>query len=191
MTEAEKEEVFFTLNCLDSDANEAQAIELINKSPFIATYFFEERVQVLPHLAMLGFERAVSRLVELGADVNYLHPDGNSSLPLAKAIRYARLQTAETLLKNGANPNRERIVLSAINCEHSDQEGRVELVKLLVRYGARLNDLYAMFGDKKNVRTALDFVSKGSSMFAFLQSIGAKSAKEVLAENPKAPISDE
>jgi hypothetical protein len=48
-----------------------------------------------------------------------------------------------------------------------------------------------MFGDKKNARTALDFVSAGSPMHAFLRSIGAKTAKEVLAENPKAPISDE
>ena len=189
MTKEEKEAIFFELNCLEFNGSDDAALELINKYPFIGSFVFEANSISLSYIAAAGFLKSVKRLLELGSNPNFR--DSNNSSVLYHAIAGGHIDVAKVLLEHGVSPNSERIILRAANCSHADHDGCVELVKLLVKHGARLNDLYAMFGDKKNARTALDFVSAGSPMHAFLRSIGAKTAKEVLAENPKAPISDE
>ena len=185
MNEDEKEQLFFQLNGYQE--SDVQATQLLQKHSFLATYLFDGTTSALETMARNGWLKAVTLMLSLGASVDL--PNGNFR-PLRSAVSKGHKDVAQILLTHGADPNRERTLVCAIQAK-AEPHDCIELVKLLVKHGARLNDLYAMFGDKKNARTALDFVSAGSPMHAFLRSIGAKTAKEVLAENPKAPISDE
>ena len=189
MNEDEKEQIFFQLNNMDINGSDEAALELINENPFIGTFVFESDTMSLSFVAKAGFVKSVKRLLELGSDPNFR--DHNKSSPLYHAIAGGHIEVAKVLLDHGVSPNSERIILRAACCDRGDHEGRVALVDLLLKYGARLNDLYMMFRDKESLRTTLDFVPAGSPMHSFLRSLGAKTAKEVLAENPKAPISDE
>jgi|GEM_PF-1251521 len=189
MNNEEQDELVLTLNGFDDDES---ALNYINLHPLVANATLDlgtgSESRALSRLARSGFVRSVAKMIELGADVDY---EGDSECALFYAMLEAHVDVARILLEAGADPNKQRYLVTCINCEDADHPERVELIKLLVASGCRVNNLFAMFGDKKNARTALDFVSAGSPMHAFLRSIGAKTAKEVLAENPKAPISDE
>ena len=61
-------------------------------------------------------------------------------------------------------------------------------MKLLLEYGVDVNQLFAMFGNKKKVRSALDFCEGRPDFIAVLRVAGAKTSAEILKYNPKANI---
>jgi ankyrin repeat protein len=67
---------------------------------------------------------------------------------------------------------------------------REAILKLLLEYGGNPNVVYAMFGDKSNARTVLDFASSDSPVRKILLEHGAKTAAEILKENPNVEIVD-
>ncbi len=59
----------------------------------------------------------------------------------------------------------------------------------MIDAGLELNRVFAMFGDRNNARTALDMAGGDSTeVGAFLRGKGAKTAREVLAENPNVEV---
>ncbi len=66
----------------------------------------------------------------------------------------------------------------------------VKFVQLLIEHKANVNRIFAMFVDRKAAMTALDFAGTQEKYLTLLKAAGAKSAKQLLAENPKAVVED-
>ena len=114
---------------------------------------------------------------DFGCDSN---AGGEDELPLAISIDFGYPDVCEFLLSRGADPNLDRTLVSAVNSDVP--ENALIIAKLLVSHGVDVNRTFAMFGDESNRRSALDFASKGSEVYEYLRSVGAKTAAEIHAE---------
>ena len=114
---------------------------------------------------------------DFGCDPNAGDED---ELPLRLSIVFGFPDVCEFLLSRGADPNLDRDLVSAVNSDVP--ENALIIAKLLVSHGVDVNKTFAMFGDESNRRSALDFASKGSEVYEYLRSIGAKTAAEIHAE---------
>ena len=123
-------------------------------------------------------------LVSIGAPLDLDGLDGGTTM-LQMAIDRGNLDLVRTLLELGANPNVGRTIFVAKNCRH---EKGLDALKLLLEYGVDVNQLFAMFGKKKNVRSALDFCEGRPDFVEVLRTAGAKTSAEILSDNPKANI---
>ena len=188
MSEQEQEAIWIEINCMPYNGTDCQALVMVNQNPFVATYRFDNRSRLLTSMAAAGFVETCKRLLELGGELQKIEGDES---PLSEAVRVGHYDVANLLLEYGSNPNDDRVLITAsFSSGHMNFDQRVAMVQLLIRYGARINDLYPMFDDKSNLRSVLDFVPESFPMFDFLRSLGAKTAKEVLAENPNAFINE-
>ena len=133
-----------------------------------------------------GMTEVASALIDRGADVNY---DDDNNAVLESATHQGQLEAVRLLLEKGADPNRTRCLVSAVNGS-TVGEHREAILKLLLEKGANPNLVFAMFGDKSNARTVLDFVSSDSPVRKILLEHGAKTAAEILKENPNLEIVD-
>lgn len=115
-------------------------------------------------------------------DVNEVS-EGHSLL--ASAVGNGSLEAARVLLKHGADPNLGRALIDAINCR---ADTSLDLVKLLIASGSKVNRVFAMFGDRKNCRTALDFAAAKPEVLKTLKSAGAMTSKELLRNDPAIAI---
>jgi ankyrin repeat protein len=188
MTEQEKEKIWIEINRTTLLGTDAQALELVNQNPFVGAYRFENFGRLLTSMAAAGFVETCKRLLELGGELQKIE---DNDAPISGAVGFGHYDVACLLLEHGSNPNEGRLLITAsFSSERMNFDQRVAMVQLLIRYGARINDLYPMFGDKSKLRTVLDFVPESFPMFEYLRSLGAKTAKEVLAENPVAFINE-
>jgi len=187
MNNQENDEKWIEINCSRRTKSDQEVLELVNQNPFVATYRLDNYGRLLTSKAEAGFIMTFKRLLELGGELQSIEGD---DAPLYRAVAYGHYDIAELLLKLGSDPNVDRLLVRASNCDKITFDQQKAMVQLLLRYGARINDLFPMFDDKSNLRTPLDFLFAGSPMFDFLRSLGAKTAKEVLTENPNAFINE-
>ena len=187
MNNQENDEKWVEINRSRHTKSDQEILVMVNQNPFVGTYRFKDDGRLLTSMAEAGFIMTVKRLLELGGELQSIEGD---DAPLYRAVAYGHYDIAELLLKHGSDPNVDRLLVRASNCDKITFDQQKAMVQLLLRYGARINDLFPMFDDKSNLRTPLDFLFAGSPMFDFLRSLGAKTAKEVLTENPNAFINE-
>lgn len=123
-------------------------------------------------------------LLDLGFNVNALSGKEQSSA-LIHAVSTGHYDMAEFLLRNGADPNLSRPLISALNISSADK--KLAFVKLLVENGCDVNRLYDLYGDISKGFTALDW-TKDPEIVAYLKSKGAKKASELSGEVPKPAV---
>ena len=113
----------------------------------------------------------VKLLIDLGADVN---PTGIIWTPLDYAMPNATLDVIRVLLDHGAHPNGDRCIIGALN----RKEEKLIALKLLIEYGADVNQVYDLEGTSAKF-TALDWTND-PEIVAYLRSVGAKTSDEIL-----------
>jgi ankyrin repeat protein len=168
-----------------SSGDQAKCRELLEKSP----PFVDVPKAINMFLARVcsnGMTDTALQLIDRGADVNFVYQ--NSTI-LESTIHRGRLEAVRLLLEKGADPNRTRCLVSTVNGS-TVGEHREAILKLLLEKGANPNIVFAMFGDKSNARTVLDFASSDSPVRKILLEHGAKTAAEILKENPNVEIVD-
>ncbi len=151
--------------------------ELVQKhSWLVRDYEWNNRSTWMRTVGLVGHVAMAETLLDLGFNIDALSlPEKSSALSLAIAFKHWDLVCF--LLAKGANPNLGRAMVSAINCEVPAK--RLELVMLLVKHGADVNQVYDFMGDKDTVFTVLDWTEKSSDVYAYLKSVGAKPAFEL------------
>jgi ankyrin repeat protein len=133
-----------------------------------------------------GCASVLGMLLSNGGSVDYT--DRKLSL-LSRAVAKGHIDVVSLLLERKANPNLTRAFVTAVSGNEVGKH-RLEIVELMIQHGVDVNKVYAMFGDKKQARTALDFTSPGTPVHELLLKNGAKTAAQVLAENPNVEIED-
>jgi ankyrin repeat protein len=159
------------------------ALELIAKFPQVANVQDRFGATLLNAAARAGSEEMFDSLVSLGAKVNV------DSLHAYDVLQYSASKgtpkMVEFALKSGLDPNHERQVFNATRNEKGFSK---EILQLMLDNGLQINRVFAMFGDRNAAKTALDYVGEQSDIGLFLRTKGAKTAAEVLAENPNAEV---
>lgn len=164
---------------------DAKCIEILQKGPLFLNVA-EARDWFLIKACKNGKIGAARFLIEKGADANATD-DGLDVLSSTAAA--GQIDAVRLLLEHGADPNRTRCLITTVNGSGVG-EHREAILKLLLEKGANPNLVFAMFGDKSNARTVLDFASSDSPLRKILLEHGAKTAKEILKENPNVEIVD-
>ena len=165
--------------------DDVKCIEILQKGPLFINVS-EAKDMFLIKSCRNGKIRAARFLIEKGADANATD-DGLAVLSSTAAA--GQLDAVRLLLEHGADPNRTRCLITTVNGSGVG-EHREAILKLLLEKGANPNLVFAMFGDKSNARTVLDFASSDSPVRKILLEHGAKTAAEILKENPNAEIVD-
>lgn len=143
---------------------------LFVEHPQLATYPNDRGKTWLHEAARHGSVAMLRYFLDSGLDVNAL--EGNEQdTPLDKAIRKAHLDAARFLLEQGANPKLSRPMISAINIE--DEATALEFVKLLVDFGADVNQVYPWFNSDAISFTPLEYAGEKQEILAYLRSVGA------------------
>jgi Ankyrin repeats (3 copies)/Family of unknown function (DUF5678) len=105
---------------------------------------------------------SVRALIELGADIE--EQDSNGFSGLVWAVTNDRVDVALTLLESGADPNRGCPIFSVACAQHL--KDRVAMAKLLVDYGADLNQPYLVDGLPPRTVSCSRAVSQTCLVFA-------------------------
>jgi ankyrin repeat protein len=109
--------------------------------PFTSKKFFEGTWSTAPldSAASKGVIEIAKSLIDYGADLNCLYDSGFTALYIATACRDTAM--VEFLLRQGANPNlfRPSGVLSNIPLFCAARDREIEILKLLLKYGADIN----------------------------------------------------
>ena len=127
----------------------------------------------LHYAANDGKIRLMTRLIELGADVNAVEANWYRSV-LACAANNAQVEAVKLLLENGAKPESLNAVHAAAfggsDCGAKEGPQYVETLKILIAAGADMND--CRFHDNWTpLKTALD--SGNQAAIEYLRSIDA------------------
>lgn len=165
-------------------SEDSKCIEILEKGPLFLDVA-ESRTRFLIDACRKGKIGTAGFLLKKGADANA--NDGQDVLTWAVAA--GQLDAVRLLLEHGADPNRTRCLITTVNGSGVG-EHREAILKLLLEKGANPNIVFAMFGDKSNARTVLDFASSDSPVRKILLEHGAKTAAEILKENPNVEIVD-
>lgn len=175
---------FYRLLSTKYDADrEDEALEIINDHPELATLTwpgpdkqgqpFIKGSTALHYAANDGKQRLVTRLIELGADVNASSACWYRSV-LSWAANNARVDTILLLLKNGALPTSLDAMYAAAwggsRCGEGQEESYARALEVLVNAGADPNDSRNE-NNETPLTIALDSGNKGA--VDYLQSIGA------------------
>ena len=153
-------------------------VQLVQISAWKATLFLEA--------CRKGKVKTADFFLKGGVDIDSV--EGKLTV-LNRAVGNGNIEMVKFLLERGANPTLGRNLITAASGSGVGQE-REAILKLLLEYGGDPNVVYAMFGDKSNARTVLDFASSDSPVRKILLEHGAKTAKEILKENPNVEIVD-
>ena len=165
--------------------DQAKCLQVLTQSPpFLKISKVTNRFLI--DACRAGMTEVASVLIDRGADVNF---DDDNNAVLESATHQGQLEAVRLLLEKGADPNRTRCLTSAVSGS-TVGEHREAILKLLLEKGANPNIVFAMFGDKSNARTVLDFASSDSPVRKILLEHGAKTAAEILKENPNVEIVD-
>jgi hypothetical protein len=116
-------------------------------------------------------------LIENGDDLESRY---HKTTALELAVREDNAFFVEFLLTHGADPKIGRPMFCAMSRElvHG-----LEIAKLLVAHGVDVNQVFQIFDDPNNLKTALDWAGGETTEFGkYLRSVGAKTADEIMAE---------
>lgn len=122
---------------------------------------------------------SVEKLIGLGFNVNSGDDDG--ATPLRMAVFNGNEAIARLLIGNGANPDLDKAILTALN--NADPEERLKFLSILVEAGADVNQVFTMFGDEDAKFTALDRMdpddAESQEVIQYLRNHGAKKFEEL------------
>lgn len=142
-------------------------------------------VNSLWYAAANGDVEIGSLLIQKGADVNYQHPEISIWGVLNVAAGDGHIDFVKLLIANKANLNQKTADDGFTVMHEAALNGNAEMVKLLAKGGAYLNELVKNYQDRdgKNLGdvTPLDLaISKGNTQAAqTLRKLGAKKASEL------------
>jgi len=159
------------------------AISMINQSPTVVNVANAFGATLLNVAARSGNEKLFDCLVSHGAVPNMGSPQVYDVMQYSASKGTPKM--VEFALKSGLDPNHERQVFNATRNEKGFSK---EILQLMLDNGLQINRVFAMFGDRNAAKTALDYVGEQSDIGLFLRTKGAKTAAEVLAENPNAEV---
>jgi ankyrin repeat protein len=114
------------------------------------------------------------QLLAAGCDSNATCQGGSTALD--RAVGRNNLRAILWLLENGADPNLGRPIVAAIGGD-KPAERQIEILDLLLKFGADINQPFDCFGDSENPFTVLDWAnvySIPSEVIQFLESKGAR-----------------
>ncbi|TWT91289.1 ankyrin repeat domain-containing protein [Stieleria varia] len=114
----------------------------------------------------------VQYLVDQEIDINRSSSNSNA---LSIAAREGSLNAVNLLLDAGADPDLCRAIVSAVLAKNN----KLEIIKTLLNHHCDVNQVFLMFNDPSNKRTALDFCRAGSAEELLLRENGAVSAKSL------------
>ena len=138
--------------------------------------------------AWYGQIEVAEYFIARGCDINaQIMPEG--STPLTHSISGIRTEVAnlakclamtEWLLAKGADPNLDRLLISAI--QFDVPEYRIRFVRLLVEYGVDVNLCFKSFNNDREMFTALDraLAYDEPEIVEYLLAHGAKPAHEIV-----------
>jgi hypothetical protein len=144
--------------------------------------------------ALHGNVQVIRTMLSLGFNPNaQTLPGGQTALGTAE--RRGDIEMMRILLEHGANPNLDRPMIGAIKRE--PLEKAMKFITLLVEYGVDVNLVYDLYGNPNQLFTALDWAVGKPEIAAYLRSLGAKPAVEIVgpkkalfAQKPEASDSD-
>jgi hypothetical protein len=118
------------------EVDQSEFMRIVNDNPWMAKTRIPGGGSLLFEAIRVSTPELIDFLIQKGSDVNVVN--GSCTTVLSYACSYGKLEAVKLLLKHGADPKRDRELISAINAdEHS-----FELVKLLVEYGADVNQIW-------------------------------------------------
>ena len=160
-----------------SKSTHGDAVALLKKHPELLHETSDYEDPWIVRAAHAGAYEVCSLLLEMGADIN---EKGKDWFALERAIREGHLATTKLLLKNGADPNLGRTLISAFLTEQPANQ--IPLAKLLIEHGVDVNQTFEMFGDPNNLRTALDFSSGDDEFATLIRAAGGLTYRELQAK---------
>ncbi len=169
---------------LMSHKNFSEAYRLVELNPQILNVADNRGSTLLHDAARLGNEECFFYFLEKGAVFN----EGQlaSDDLLSYAVLFGTPRMVKITIDFGLDPNHDRTIFSAIR---NSKGLAIEILQVMLDHGLELNRVFAMFGDRDNAKTALDYAGGDETKIGqFLRSKGGKTAAEVLAENPDAVV---
>lgn len=121
-------------------------------------------------VAAAGGLQMILMLIDLGCDIN---ASGLTQLsPLSSIVSEGNINVARCLLENGADPNLNRAVISAVN---DGKRNSLELLKLLEQYGADLHRCFPLGNTGKEINAlSMAMLYKKQDVVEYLKSKGAQ-----------------
>lgn len=166
--------------------DDSVCIALLEKNVDLLVFPEEWNASLFLEACREGKVKTADFFLRSGVDIDSV--EGKLTV-LNRAVGNGNIEMVKFLLERGANPTLGRNLITAASGSGVGQE-REAILKLLLEYGGNPNVVYAMFGDKSNARTVLDFASSDSPVRKILLEHGAKTAAEILKENPNVEIVD-
>jgi len=166
--------------------DDSVCIALLEKNVDLLVFPEEWNASLFLEACREGKVKTADFFLRSGVDIDSV--EGKLTV-LNRAVGNGNIEMVKFLLERGANPTLGRSLITAASGSGVGQE-REAILKLLLEYGGNPNVVYSMFGDKSNARTVLDFASSDSPVRKILLEHGAKTAAEILKENPNVEIVD-
>ena len=176
MVRLPQEEVDLNRAIVKGDLNQVKEIlscyaDLLGRKTHKSTTWLEDASE--PHqLAIAEY------LIEMGCDVNDEVSTPDKTTPLAEAVGNKSVETVKLFLKHGADPNKSRPIIGAINVR--DEVLTLEFLNLLIEHGADVNKRFPLYGDMERAFTVLDVAPEGR-IHDFLRQHGAKTTEELMS----------
>jgi len=139
----------------------------LTKEPFLRATTKKTATPLAAALTCQASTSLIRFLCENGADPNTDTDDGPV---LNWAIIYGKDEEAKLFLERGANPNSREFQQGATCLASAVFEGKIELVKLLLKYGADRNAAITR-GEKATVRELVKQLKAGNPNIAAIEAI--------------------
>lgn len=155
---------------------------VVEANPWVVSDRDWKRAYWMEGAVAKGRLAVVKLMRDLGFNLHVMI-DGKSTL-LTEAIHCEHDDIVDFLLAEGVDPKPDRTLIAAMNV--SDPQRRMRYVRQLVEHGVDVNKLLSLFGDHTKLFTALDGAESFPEVAVYLKEHGAKTAKEIQAEQGSA-----
>ncbi|MFO0998828.1 MAG: suppressor of fused domain protein [Planctomycetaceae bacterium] len=159
------------------DGNAEAAADAFKKNPDLVSDKNAGYQPWICHAVPKGNKVVVEAVIAAGCNINATADNGCDSA-ITSAITHGHFDLVPLLLERGCDPNLARGILAAIQGDTR----KLEMTKLLVEAGARINEPYTLYGDPDDLFTALEFAEPFPEVSEYLRSKGAKTIADLRAE---------
>jgi len=160
-----------------SEAGIDEIAAMLNQHPWLPNAeFLGKPPQWLARAAKRHSVEVLELLIDAGCDVNEF-PPGTSETALSNAFAFDNYDVIPFLLKQGADPNKCRCLVSVVNI--SDRDVQLRMLKLLLKHKVDVNQVFSAYGDYMLAMTVLDDFENDEEIRGLLLDHGAKTAAEV------------
>lgn len=150
---------------------------MLKQHPWLPnTEFLGKSPQWLARAAKRHSVEVLQLLIDAGCDVNEF-PQGTSETALSNAFAFDNYEVIPFLLKQGADPNKCRCLISVVNI--SDRDLQLRMLKLLLEHKVDVNQVFSAYGDYMLAMNVLDHFEDDEEIHSLLIDHGAKTAAEV------------